>query len=58
MGETDLALIRELLRLDLQPAYQSSPERTYGMTVAGWNIRWHAGPDGAVVLSEATRAKV
>ncbi|MCU0792178.1 MAG: tRNA (N6-threonylcarbamoyladenosine(37)-N6)-methyltransferase TrmO [Opitutaceae bacterium] len=56
LGETDLALIRELLRLDLQPAYQASPERTYGMTVAGWNIRWHAGPDGAVVLSEATRA--
>lgn len=35
-----LALVRRLLSLDLQPAYQDEPDRTYGMTIGGWNIRW------------------
>ena len=39
-GPAVLALIRNLLRLDLQPAYQDDPDRTYGATIAGWNIRW------------------
>jgi tRNA-Thr(GGU) m(6)t(6)A37 methyltransferase TsaA len=40
-----LGLVRELLTLDLQPAYQSGasdPGRSYGMSVAGWNVRWRA----------------
>ena len=51
-----LALARQLLALDLQPAYQAAETgRVYGMTVAGWNLRWrHAG--AAVEVVEAVRA--
>ncbi len=41
-GLRTLALIRELLRHDHQPAYQDEPGRIYGMSVAGWNVRWRA----------------
>ena len=46
-----LTLIRQLLALDLQPAYQAADTgRTYGMTVAGWNLRWrHTGENVEVV---------
>lgn len=44
MGDTTTALVRQLLRLEHQPAYQEEPSRTYGMTVAGWNVRWRVGP--------------
>lgn len=46
MGPAVTELVRELLRLDLPPAYQDERERTYGLTVAGWNIRWRAPTDG------------
>lgn len=51
-----LRLARQLLALDLHPAYQAAEAgRVYGMTVAGWNLRWrHA--DGAVEVVEARRA--
>jgi tRNA-Thr(GGU) m(6)t(6)A37 methyltransferase TsaA len=49
------ALVRQVLRLELQPAYQAAGERVYGMTIAGWNIRWRAGADGTVVVCEVTR---
>lgn len=51
-----LTLARQLLALDLQPAYQAADAgRVYGMTVAGWNLRWrHAGETVEVV--EATKA--
>ncbi len=51
-----LVLARQLLALDLQPAYQDAEAgRVYGMTVAGWNLRWrHVGD--AVELVEASRA--
>lgn len=50
-----LALARQLLALDLQPAYQAAEAgRIYGMTVAGWNLRWrHIGE--AVEVVEASR---
>ncbi len=54
-GAQTLALIRALLRLDLQPAYQETKDRTYGMTVAGWNLRWLVDPDGAVEVIAAER---
>ena len=49
-----LTLARQLLALDLQPAYQAvETGRIYGMTVAGWNLRWrHVGD--AVELVEAS----
>ncbi len=48
-----LTLARQLLALDLQPAYQASgADRIYGMTVAGWNIRWrHVGEAVEVVAA-------
>lgn len=46
LGPETTALVRELLRLDLQPAYQDANARTYGFAVAGWNIRWRSGPHG------------
>jgi len=51
-----LTLARQLLALDLQPAYQAADAgRVYGMTVAGWNLRWrHVGE--AVEIVEADRA--
>ena len=55
LGEADVALVRELLRYDLQPAYQREPGRVYGMTVAGWNVRWRATAEGGLVLCEAER---
>ena len=44
LGEETATLVRQLLRLPLAPAYQDSAARDYGMTVAGWNIRWRAAP--------------
>jgi tRNA (adenine37-N6)-methyltransferase len=55
LGESVTALVRHLLQLDVQPAYQTDPERLYGMSVAGWNIRWRAGEGGTLVVVEVTR---
>jgi tRNA (adenine37-N6)-methyltransferase len=52
----DETLIRRLLRLEPQPAYHETSERIYGMTVAGWNVKWRAEDDQVVVL-EATRTE-
>ncbi len=51
----DEPLIRQLLRLEPQPAYQNTAERIYGMTVAGWNVKWRIA-DQQVVVLEAKRA--
>lgn len=48
-GAATLALLRKLLRLNLQPAYQEEPGRVYGMEVAGWNVRWRFTADRAAV---------
>jgi hypothetical protein len=55
LGETTVRLLRQVLRLDLQPAYQDEPGRIYGMTLAGWNISWRALPDGGVEVISVTR---
>jgi tRNA (adenine37-N6)-methyltransferase len=48
-----LPLIARLLRLSLKPAYHDDPSRIYGMSVAGWNVRWT--DDGEIVrVLEAT----
>ncbi|MCX6937634.1 MAG: tRNA (N6-threonylcarbamoyladenosine(37)-N6)-methyltransferase TrmO [Verrucomicrobia bacterium] len=47
-------LVSQLLALDLQPAYQAEETgRIYGMTVAGWNVRWRKAAAGAVELVSA-----
>jgi tRNA-Thr(GGU) m(6)t(6)A37 methyltransferase TsaA len=55
-GETT-TLVRQLLRLQLAPAYQDAAARDYGMTVAGWNLRWRAaaGAPDAIEVFEAER---
>jgi tRNA-Thr(GGU) m(6)t(6)A37 methyltransferase TsaA len=47
-----VTLVRQLLALNLQPAYQP-PEagRVYGMAVAGWNVRWRS-TDGKIEIVE------
>ncbi len=52
-------LARELLALDLQPAYQAADaDRIYGMTVAGWNLRWRlAGETVEVIAVEPVSAE-
>jgi tRNA (adenine37-N6)-methyltransferase len=48
LGESTARLLRQMLRLDLQPAYQDDPARTYGMALAGWNITWRPQADNRV----------
>jgi tRNA (Thr-GGU) A37 N-methylase len=56
LGPSTVRLVRQLLRLQLQPAYHDAPSRTYGMTVSGWNVRWRALPDGRIEVCEVTPA--
>jgi len=58
LGPERLALVRELLRLEVRPAYQAADERTYGMTVAGWNIRWRATANGGLAVVEVVPVRV
>lgn len=53
LGPERTALAREVLRLEVRPAYQETGERTYGMALAGWNLRWQVTPGGGVRLVEA-----
>jgi tRNA-Thr(GGU) m(6)t(6)A37 methyltransferase TsaA len=55
LGEPVTTLVRQLLQLDVQPAYQTDSARLYGMSVAGWNIRWRSGEGGSLVVVEVTR---
>jgi tRNA-Thr(GGU) m(6)t(6)A37 methyltransferase TsaA len=55
LGPATTALVRQVLRLDVQPAYHDACARTYGMTIAGWNIRWRAGEGGGVEVCEVER---
>jgi tRNA-Thr(GGU) m(6)t(6)A37 methyltransferase TsaA len=58
LGPERLALVRELLRLEVRPAYQAADERTYGMTVSGWNIRWRATANGGLAVVEVVPVRV
>ncbi len=55
LGEGTTRLVQRLLQLQLQPAYQAGDDRTYGMTVSGWNVRWRTLPDGRVEVVEIQR---
>lgn len=57
LGKDAARLVRGLLRLQLQPAYHElDASREYGMTVAGWNVRWRC-TGGRVEVFEATPAR-
>ncbi|ATC62603.1 tRNA (N6-threonylcarbamoyladenosine(37)-N6)-methyltransferase TrmO [Nibricoccus aquaticus] len=48
LGEETTQLLREVLRLELAPAYvdlEKQP-RDYGLAIAGWNVRWRMGEGG------------
>jgi tRNA (adenine37-N6)-methyltransferase len=48
---SSVTLVRQLLALNLQPAYQAADAgRIYGMAVAGWNVRWRATAGGVEVI--------
>ena len=48
-----LTLVRQLLALNLQPAYQPAKAgRVYGMSVAGWNVRWQTSAAGKIEVVE------
>jgi len=55
LGESTTRLLRQMLRLDLHPAYQTDPDRTYGMTLAGWNILWRTQAGNTVTVVEAKK---
>lgn len=51
-----LTLARQVLTLDLQPAYQrgeAAAGRTYGVTLAGWNLRWRTAADDGIEIVAA-----
>ena len=52
----EVPLITRLLQFEPQPAYHGNDKRTYGLTVAGWNVKWRA-EDGKVMVLDATRKK-
>jgi tRNA (adenine37-N6)-methyltransferase len=52
LGAETTRLVQEVLRLDVAPAYQDELERVYGLTIAGWNIRWRVGVSGAREVCE------
>jgi tRNA-Thr(GGU) m(6)t(6)A37 methyltransferase TsaA len=53
LGPKIAQLVREVLRLDLEPAYHDDHQRIYGVMVAGWNIRWRSAGDGVLQVIEA-----
>lgn len=56
LPEAVATLVRQLLGLNLQPAYQASGDgRVYGMAIAGWNVRWRTREDGKLEVVEARR---
>jgi tRNA-Thr(GGU) m(6)t(6)A37 methyltransferase TsaA len=55
MGPAVTALVRQVLRLELQPAYQDVGDKEYGMTLAGWNVRWRATPAGGIAVGAVRR---
>jgi tRNA (adenine37-N6)-methyltransferase len=48
LGAPGVTLVRQVLRLAVEPAYHDDPTRTYGMTISGWNIRWRRGTAGGL----------
>jgi tRNA (adenine37-N6)-methyltransferase len=55
LGAATTELVRAVLRLDLQPAYQLESTRSYGVTLAGWNLRWRQAATGSVHVDSAER---
>lgn len=52
----DAPLVTRLLQFEPQPAYHEDTERTYGMTVAGWNVKWRVEIGKVIVLDAARKS--
>ena len=50
LGPATCVLVKRILQLDLRPAYHADAARTYGMTLAGWNIRWRMDEQANLVV--------
>lgn len=57
MGEATTTLVRQILRLELSPAYHDAAARTYGVTIAGWNVRWREDARGTREVCDVTRVE-
>ncbi|QQL45005.1 tRNA (N6-threonylcarbamoyladenosine(37)-N6)-methyltransferase TrmO [Sulfuriroseicoccus oceanibius] len=49
------ALVEQTLRLDPRPAYQDDPQREYGVSLGGYNIRFTI-TDAAITVTGASKA--
>ncbi len=54
LPEASRRTVTELLAQDPRPSYQHDPERLYGMTYAGWNIRFTVEDHRLIVHSVAS----
>ncbi len=57
LGPETTTLVRQVLALDLAPAYHDEDDRTYGMTLAGWNIRWRPAAKGGIEIFDVQPVK-
>lgn len=55
LGAETTRLVQEVLRLELAPAYQDEANRVYGVSLAGWNIRWRIGNAGMREIYEVRK---
>ncbi|MBO7487649.1 MAG: tRNA (N6-threonylcarbamoyladenosine(37)-N6)-methyltransferase TrmO [Bacteroidales bacterium] len=57
LAEDELAALRQLLSCDPRPQYLDNPEREYGLTFAGRNVRFRVC-DGVASVTEITGAEL
>ena len=50
-GEDELSGLIEILSLDPRPSYQDDPDRIYGLSYAGSNIKFRVIEDRLMVIS-------
>ncbi len=51
LGEQDCAIISQLLSQDPRPQYQDDPERIYGLSFGGYNVKFRIDGQKVLVLS-------
>ena len=55
LGAPMTGLVRQILRLNLPPAYHDNASRVYGAIIADWNIRWRTRPDNSIEVCSVER---
>jgi len=53
-GEDELSGLIEILSLDPRPSYQDDPDRIYGLSYAGSNIKFRVAEDRLIVIMTDT----